>query len=125
MTHHNQTKELPTWFLSMVKSHDELVTEIAKEIGLDRVGEDAEAEDDDYDDGGDTAATPVAATPPPAPAPLAAAIPEDIIMEENPVEMVPEQEAPVARGVILANAELELSRTHLYRMLIRDFEEDG
>jgi hypothetical protein len=49
----------------MVESHDELLTEIASEIGLDRMGEDEDDEEveEDIDDGGDAAATP-------APAPL-------------------------------------------------------
>jgi hypothetical protein len=43
-----------------------------------------------------------------APAPPAAIVPEEIVMEEDPVEMVLEQEAPVAHEVILANAEPEM-----------------
>jgi hypothetical protein len=37
----------------MVESHDELVMEITKETGLDRMGEDVEdeVEDEDTDDG--------------------------------------------------------------------------
>jgi hypothetical protein len=86
----------------MVESHDELIIEIAKEIGLDRMGEDAETKDEDDNNAGDAAS-------PPAPAPPAAATPEEIIMEEDPVEVVLEQEALVVHGVILANAEPELS----------------
>jgi hypothetical protein len=50
-------KEEKTTLEGMVKSHDERITEIAKEIGLDRKGEDAEGEEEDEDanDGGDTA----------------------------------------------------------------------
>jgi hypothetical protein len=50
----------------MVKSHDELIMKFAKEIGLDRMGEDAEDEDRDEDgnDGGDATAPPVAVVPP-------------------------------------------------------------
>jgi hypothetical protein len=33
----------------MVKSHDELIMEIAKKTGLDHMGEDAEDEEDDED----------------------------------------------------------------------------
>jgi hypothetical protein len=42
----------------MVESRDELIMEIAKETGLDRMGEDAkdEEKDEDADDGGDAAA---------------------------------------------------------------------
>jgi hypothetical protein len=57
----------------------------------------------------------------PAPAPHAAA-PEEIIEEEDPVEMVPEQEAPVAHEVILAYAEPKLLQPRLYRTLTRDYE---
>jgi hypothetical protein len=55
------------------------------------------------------AAPPTAAAPPPVPVPPIAA-PEVIIIEEgDPMEMVPEQEAPKAHEVILANAEPELA----------------
>jgi hypothetical protein len=37
--------------------------------------------------------------------------------------MVPKQEAPVAHEVISAGAEPELPQPHLYRMLMRDYEE--
>jgi hypothetical protein len=55
----------------MVESHHERLMEIAREIGLDRLGEDAkdEVEDEDDDDAGD-ATTPPAATPPPPTPPL-------------------------------------------------------
>jgi hypothetical protein len=91
----------------MVESHDELVMEIARETGLDRMGEDNEdeEEDEDADDGEDAAAPPVAASPPPAP-PVAA--PEEI-NDEGPVEMIPEQEAPMPLEVILADAEPGMS----------------
>jgi hypothetical protein len=92
----------------MVESRDELITEIAKEIGLDCMGEVAEAEDEDDDDGGDAATLPVAMAPPPTPMPPAATVPKEIIMEEDHVEMVPEQEDPVAHEVILANAKHEM-----------------
>jgi hypothetical protein len=51
-------KEENTKLEGMVESRSKLITEITKEIGLDRIGEDAEAKDDDDDDGGD-AATPL------------------------------------------------------------------
>jgi hypothetical protein len=91
--------------------------EITKETGLDRMGEDAkdEEEDEDADDGG-------AAAAPPSTAPAAAA-PKEIIMEEDPVEMVPIQEAPVAHEVILADAEPEMLQPRLYHTLMRDYEE--
>jgi hypothetical protein len=50
----------------MVESRDELLMEIAKETGLDRMGEDEE-EEEDADNGGYAAAPPAAAPPPPAP----------------------------------------------------------
>jgi hypothetical protein len=43
----------------MVESHDELLMEIAREMGLDRMGDDEgeeEEEEEDVDDGGDAAA---------------------------------------------------------------------
>jgi hypothetical protein len=91
----------------MVESHDELIMEIAKEIGLDCRGEDAEEEDEDDDDEGDGAAHPTVA-PPVDTTPPAAAAPEVVVVEEDLVEMVPEQEALVAHEVILANAEHDL-----------------
>jgi hypothetical protein len=107
----------------MVESHDELITEIAKEIGLGRMGEDAEGEEEeegeDDDDRGD-ATTPPTAAPPINPAPLAAAAPEEVVMEKDPIEMVPEQEAPVAHEMILADAKPELLQPRLYCMLMRD-----
>jgi hypothetical protein len=102
----------------MADSRDELITEITKEIGLDRMGEDAEddEEDEDGNDGGDAAA-------PPSPTPLVAAAPEEVIEEEDHVEMIPEQDATVAYEVILVDAELELPQPRLYRMLMRDYKE--
>jgi hypothetical protein len=45
----------------MVESHDELIMEIARETGLDYMGEDAEdeEEDEDADNGGDDATPPI------------------------------------------------------------------
>jgi hypothetical protein len=75
----------------MVESRDELIMEIADEIGLNHMGEDAkveeEDEDKDDDDGGDAAA-PTAATPSPVPLPPAAAHGVTVVEEEDPVEMV-------------------------------------
>jgi chromosome segregation ATPase len=53
----------------MVESRDELLMEIARETGLDLMGEDEddEEEEEDANDGGDAAAPPVAAPPPPVP----------------------------------------------------------
>jgi peptidoglycan hydrolase CwlO-like protein len=104
-------KEEKATLEGMVESHDELIMEIAKETGLDRMEEDAEdedEEDEDADDRGDAAA-------PPIPAPPTAA-PEEVVKEEDAIEMVPEQEAPVVHKVTLADAEPEMrspvSTTH-------------
>jgi hypothetical protein len=53
----------------MVKSHDELLMEIARETRLDCMGEDDddEEEEEDANDRGDAAAPPTTAPPPPAP----------------------------------------------------------
>jgi hypothetical protein len=115
-------KEENTKLEGMVESRHDLIMEIAKEIGLDRMGEDDEANDDDDDHRGDTDAPPVVVVPPPAPVPPTAAVLEKIIVEEDPVKMVPEQEGPVAYEVILANAEPELPQLHLYCTLMGDYE---
>jgi hypothetical protein len=90
----------------MVKSSDELLLEIARETGLDHMGEDEddEEEEEDADDGGDAAAPAAAAPPPPTPP---AAAPEEID-KEGPVEVIPEQEAPKPHEVVLADAEPEM-----------------
>jgi hypothetical protein len=92
----------------MVESHDELLMEITRETRLDRMGEDAEdeeeEEDEDADDGGDATTPPAAVPPPPMPP---AAVPEEID-DEGPMEMIPEQEAPVPHEVILVDAEPEI-----------------
>jgi peptidoglycan hydrolase CwlO-like protein len=53
----------------MVESRVEMIMEIAREIGLDHMGEDEddEQEEEDADDGGDATAPRAAAPPPPAP----------------------------------------------------------
>jgi hypothetical protein len=78
-------KEEKATLEGMVEPHDEMIMETATETGLDRMGEDDkdEEEDEDANDGGDAAA-------PPVPTPLAAAAEE--IIEEGPVEMVPEHQ---------------------------------
>jgi hypothetical protein len=80
----------------MIQSHDELIMEMVKEYGLNQMGENVDDEDERDDNEGNTVL-------PPAPAP--AAMPEEIINEEPPIEMVPKQEAPVAHEVIVADAE--------------------
>jgi hypothetical protein len=76
-------KEEKATFEGMVESRDELIMEIAKDTGLDYMGEDAkdEEEDEDADDEGDAARPPVPTQPTVAP--------KEIIMEEAPVQMVP------------------------------------
>jgi hypothetical protein len=89
-------KEEKTTQEGMIQSHDELVMEMAEEYGLNHVGENDEDEDDDDEGNAITPPTPVPAT-----------MPEEITKEEALVEMVPEQEAPVAHEVILADAKPE------------------
>jgi hypothetical protein len=102
----------------MVESRDELLMEITRETGLDHMGEDAKDEevDEDADDGGDAATPPTAAPQPPAPP---AAAPEEID-DEGPMEMIPEQEAPVPHEVILADAKPKMPQLRLYHALMRD-----
>jgi hypothetical protein len=90
----------------MVESCDELLMEITREMGLDRMGEDEdeEEEEEDADDGGDGAAPHAAAPPPPAPP---VAVPKEID-KGGPVEVIPEQEAPMPHEVVLADAEAEM-----------------
>jgi hypothetical protein len=103
----------------MVESRDELLMEIAREMGLDRMGEDDE-EEEDANDGGDVAAPPAAAPPPPM-APTT--VPEEI-NEEGPMEAIPEQEVSMPHEVIMAEAEPEIPQLRLYRALMRDYEEN-
>jgi hypothetical protein len=106
----------------MVESHDELLMEIIRETGLDRMGEgaDEEEEEEDADHGGDATAPPAAAPPPLAPP---AAVPEEI-NKEGPMEAIPKQEAMMPHEVVLANAELEVPQLRLYHALLRNFEEN-
>jgi DnaJ-domain-containing protein 1 len=85
----------------MVESRDELLMEIARETGLDRMGEDEEEEEEDADDGGDAAAPPATASPPLVPP---AAVPEEI-NEEGPMEAILGKEVPLPHEVIMAEAE--------------------
>jgi hypothetical protein len=106
----------------MVESCDELLMGIARETGLDRMGEneDDEEEEEDADDGGDAAAPPATAPPPPVPP----AVVLEEIDEEGPVEAIPEQEAPMSHEVVLADAKPEMPQLRLYHALMRDYEED-
>jgi hypothetical protein len=103
----------------IVESRYELIMEIADEIGVDRMAKDAVEEEDN--DGGDAAAPPAAT--PPVPTPPAAAREVTFIEEQDPMEMVPEQEAPEAHEVIMADVELEPSQPRLYNVVMRDYEE--
>jgi hypothetical protein len=104
----------------MAESRDELLMEIARETGLDHMGEDNEEEEEDADDGGDAAAPPAVAPPPPAPP---AVVPKEI-NEEGPMEAIPKQEVPMPHEVIMAEAEPKIPQLHLYRALMRDYEEN-
>jgi hypothetical protein len=81
-------KDEKTTLEGMNQSRDELIMEMAEECGLNCMGENDDDEDEDDDDEGNVVT-------PPAPAPPAVAAPEEIVEEEAPVEMVPEQEAHV------------------------------
>jgi hypothetical protein len=102
----------------MVESHNELLMEIARETGLDRMGE--EEEEEDADDGGDAASPPTAAPPPPT---APAAVSKEI-NEEGPMEAIPEQEVLMPHEVIMAEAESEIPQLRLYRAVMRDYEEN-
>jgi hypothetical protein len=106
----------------MVESHDELLIEIARETGLDHMGEDEddEEEEENIDDEGD-ATTPPAVVPPPLAPPAAA--PEEID-EESPMEVIPNQEVSMPHEVILADAEPKMPQLRLYHALMRDYEEN-
>jgi hypothetical protein len=105
----------------MVESRDELLMEITRETGLDRMGEeeDEEEEEEDADDRGDATTPAAAASPPPAPP---AAVPEEID-EEGPMEVILEQETSMLHGVVLADAEPQMPHLRLYQALMRDYEE--
>jgi hypothetical protein len=108
-------KEENTTLEGMIQSRDELIMEMAEEYGLNRMGENDNDEKEDDGDEGNAAA-------PPAPTPPAVA-PEEIIEEEAPMEMVPEQEAPMVHEVILAYAEHEPPQPRLFNMIMRDYRE--
>jgi hypothetical protein len=93
--------------------------EIAREMGLDHVGEDEddEEEEEDAEDRGDATTPPTAAPPPPAPP--AAAL-EDI-NEEGPVEVILEQEAPMPHEVI---PQMLSMRYHNSVSTMHDYEEN-
>jgi hypothetical protein len=74
--------EEKTTLEGMIQSHDELILEMAKEYGLNCMGENDDDEDENDDDEGN-------AVEPPAPAP--AAMSEEIIEEEDPMENGPHE----------------------------------
>jgi hypothetical protein len=91
----------------MVESRDELLMEITREIGLDRMGEDEDEKEEEHaDDRGD-------ATAPPPPVPPAV-VPEET-NEEVPMEAIPEQEVMMPH---------EVPQLRLYHALMRDYEEN-
>jgi hypothetical protein len=106
----------------MVESRYELLMEIAREMGLDRMGEDEDEkeEEENVDNGADAAAPPITTPPPPAPP---AAVPEEI-EEEGPVEAIPGQEALMPHEVVMPEAEPEEPPLRLYHALMRDYEEN-
>jgi hypothetical protein len=75
-------REERTTLDGMIQSHDELILEMAKEYGLNRMGENDNDESENDDDEGNAIA-------PPAPVP--AVVPEEIFEEEDPVENGPQE----------------------------------
>jgi hypothetical protein len=104
-------KEEKTTLKGMIQFRDELIMEMAEEYELIHVGEN----DDDDDEGN--------AIAPLTPTPMPAAMLEEIVEEEAPVEMVPEQEALVAHEVILADVEPEPPQPRLFNIIMRDYED--
>jgi hypothetical protein len=106
----------------MVESHDEMLMEIAREMGLDHMGEDEEEEEEEEnaDDGGDATAPPATAPPPPMPPVV---VPEEID-KECPLEAIPGQEAPMPHEVVMAEAEPDKPPLRLYHALLWDYEEN-
>jgi hypothetical protein len=75
-------REEKTTLEGIIQSHDKLILEMAKEYGLNHMGENDDEEEENDDDEGNTIA-------PPAPVP--AAVPEEIIKEEAPMENSPQE----------------------------------
>jgi hypothetical protein len=94
----------------MVESRDELLMEIAREMGLDRMDEGEGGEEEETNDVGDVAAPP-------------AVVPEEI-HEEGPMEAIPEQEDLKPHEVATIEVESETRQHHLYHAQVRDYEED-
>jgi hypothetical protein len=106
----SKAEEEKTTLEGMIQSHDELIVEMDEEYGLNHMGE-----NDDDDEG--NAVTPLA--------PLLATVPDEAIEEEAPMEMVLEQETPMAHEVILVDAEPKLPQPHLFNMIMRDYKESS
>jgi hypothetical protein len=75
-------REEKTTLEGMIQSSDELILKMAKECGLNRMGENNDDEDENDDDEGNAIA-------PPAPTPTV--VPEEIIEEEDPVQNGPHE----------------------------------
>jgi hypothetical protein len=73
-------REEKTTLEGMIQSGDELILEMAKEYGLNHMGENDDDEDDD-DEGNAVA----------CPAPVPATMPNEIIEEEDPMENGPQE----------------------------------
>jgi hypothetical protein len=97
----------------MIQSHDEPIMEMADEYGLNRMGENDEDDNEENDDDDVKDAT------------ASSTAPEVIIVEdeENPMEMVSEQEAPEELEIITPEVEPKPPQPRLYTMLMRDYEE--
>jgi hypothetical protein len=107
-------REEKTKLEGMVESRNELISEIVDKYGYNRNDEDADDEDDDNEG---NATIPPAAAPP-------AGVPEVItVNKEDPVEMVPEQEAHEVHEVILVDVEPVLPHPRLFNVITRDYEE--
>jgi hypothetical protein len=101
-----RTEEEKATLEEMLESHDELLMEIAREMGLDRMGEDEDngEEEEDANDGEDATAPPTAAPWPPVPPTTMF----EEIDEEGTMEAIPRQEALMPHEVVLADAEPEI-----------------
>jgi hypothetical protein len=75
-------REEKTTLEGMIQSCDDLILEMAKEYGLNHMGENDDDEDENDDNEGNAAA-------PPVPAP--AVVPEEIVEEEDPIENGPHE----------------------------------
>jgi hypothetical protein len=76
----SKLREEKTTLDGMIQSCDELILEMAKEYGLNRMGENDDDEDDD-DEGNAVA----------PPAPMPPIVPKEIVEEEAPIENGPQE----------------------------------